>query len=143
MKALLVALGALVLARGRGQPLRRQDRQRCRPASTPRRRSQAPRRSTTAPAPETADAKLHHQPDRRVGGRRRRLGDSEAALRDARFRVRSVQAQAADDSGDAAACEAAVDRSGEGACALKRYLPASSIGTQSRRPEAMQFSTSR
>ncbi len=64
--------------------------------------------STSGAGAETADAKLHHQPTAATAGDASGSVTSEAALRNARFQNDLFQAQAANDSGDAAACEAAV-----------------------------------
>ena len=62
--------------------------------------------TTTGGGAETADAKLHHQPT--AAGSVSASGDSEAALRNARFQNDLFNAKAAEDSGDVAACESAV-----------------------------------
>jgi len=64
--------------------------------------------STAGSAAETEAAKLHHQPTAATAGDASSPADSDATLRNARFQNDLFQAQAANDSGDAAACEAAV-----------------------------------
>jgi len=59
-------------------------------------------------APETADAKLHRQPTAASAADGGAAPDSPQTLRDARIRNRLFDAQAAENSGDVAACEAAV-----------------------------------
>ena len=61
-----------------------------------------------AAATESADAKLHHQPTAASAADAGTVADSPQTLRDARVRNDLFDAQAAEDSGDVAACEAAV-----------------------------------
>jgi hypothetical protein len=59
-------------------------------------------------AAETTQARLHHQPSAATPGDALNSPNSEAALRNARFRNDMFNAQAAEDSGDVAGCEAAL-----------------------------------
>jgi len=107
MKSLLIAIGALVFAQSAAaSPCG--DRIAKLQAEAGSRASATDTTSTAGSATETADAKLHHQPAAATAGDAGSAADSEATLRNARFQNDLFQAQAANDSGDAAACEAAV-----------------------------------
>jgi hypothetical protein len=106
MKCLLIGLGALVLAQSAaaspcGDRIARLE------ARSDAASSDANPTSTAGSAAESADAKLHHQPVPAAGGVSG-SSDSETALRNARFQNDLFNAKAAEDSGDMAACEAAV-----------------------------------
>ena len=107
MKSLLIAVGALVFAQSAaaspcGDRIARLQAQAGGASAV------TDPASTSGAGAETADAKLHHPPAAATAGDAGSAADSEATLRNARFQNDLFQAQAANDSGDAAACEAAV-----------------------------------
>ena len=107
MKSLLIAVGALVFAQSAAaSPCG--DRIAKLQAQAGGRASAADPASTAGSGAETADAKLHHQPTAATAGDASSPAMSEDSLRSARFQNDLFQAQAAEHSGDVAACEAAV-----------------------------------
>jgi hypothetical protein len=106
MKALILILGALCFAgAAQASPCAKQI------ADLEAKHGSGSPAPTGGSASESVDATLHHQPTASSvngAGAAADSADSEAARRDAHFEIEIEQAQAAEDSGDVAGCEAAV-----------------------------------
>jgi hypothetical protein len=108
MKCLLIGLGALVIAHAAAASPCGDRIAKLQARSDAAATSPSDTTSTAGSAAETADAKLHHQPTVAAGSVNA-SADSEAALRNARFQNDLFNAQAAEHSGDMAACESAAN----------------------------------